>query len=111
MIDEIREMLLADFNAVHFNARGALLYDVYDEVGHCLGKVVSSDDEALYEAIEAYPAAVRVVHRGDCYPCDSVKGRRLVQCVQAHQRPGHAMQARAQPVDVILGHALHQLGL
>lgn len=73
------------FKDVAFNFNGIDLFDCYDDIGTFLGKIISSEEEAVYDAIKAYPAAVRAVHRGAAYPVYSADERILISMIRDRQ--------------------------
>ena len=68
-----------------FNFNGIDLFDCYDDIGTFLGKVISSEEEAVYDAIKVYPTAIRAVHRGAAYPLYSAEERLLISMIRDRQ--------------------------
>lgn len=65
-----------------FNYNGIDLFDAYDDLGTFLGKVISCEEEAIYDAIKAYPTAIRVVYRGAAYPVFITEERLLIDMIR-----------------------------
>ena len=70
------------FKSAAFNYNGIDLFDAYDDLGTFLGKVISCEEEAIYDAINAYPTAIRVVYRGAAYPVFSAEERLLIDMIR-----------------------------
>ena len=73
------------FKSSAFNYNGIDLFDAYDDLGTFLGKVISCEEEAIYDAIKAYPTAIRVVYRGAAYPVFSGEERLLIDMIGDRQ--------------------------
>ena len=73
------------FKNAAFNFNGIDLFDCYDGIGTFLGKIISSEEEAVYDAIKTYPSAVRAVHRGAAYPLYSAEERNLIGMIRDRQ--------------------------
>lgn len=73
------------FKSAAFNYNGIDLFDAYDDLGTFLGKVISCEEEAIYDAIKAYPTAIRVVYRGAAYPVFSAEERHLINMIRDRQ--------------------------
>lgn len=73
------------FKNATFNFNGIDLFDCYDDIGTFLGKIISCEEEAVYDAIKAYPSAVRAVHRGTAYPIYSADERILISMIRDRQ--------------------------
>lgn len=65
-----------------FNYNGIDLFDAYDDLGTFLGKVISCEEEAIYDAIKAYPTAISVVYRGAAYPVFITEERLLIDMIR-----------------------------
>lgn len=73
------------FKSAAFNYNGIDLFDAYDDLGTFLGKVISCEEEAIYDAINAYPTAIRVVYRGAAYPVFSTEEHLLIRMIGDRQ--------------------------
>lgn len=71
--------------AFNYNGIGIDLFDAHDDLGTFLGKVISCEEEAIYDAIKAYPTAIRVVYRGAAYPVFSAEERHLISIMRDQQ--------------------------